>query len=601
MRITRSGAVLLVLAVTPVLVGLVAPAGADERDPERDTEKVPVAVGSGGGLATVDADVTRIGYEVLAAGGTATDAAVAAAAAIGVAEPYAAGIGGGGFFMHYDGETGEISTIDGREAAPARMRPDSFVDPATGEVLDFDRAVTSGLSVGAPGTVATWERALQNWGARDFADALAPSARLARDGFVVDQTFHDQTASNAERFRLFPASAELFLPDGEPPAVGSRFTNPDLADTYTELGERGAAWFYRGRLATEVARAAARPQVDPDATIPVARGLLTPGDLARYRVEDREPTHSTYRGLDVYGMAPPSSGGSTVGEALNILDRFTLSPADPVQATHLSLEASRLAFADRNRYIGDPGFVDVPLDGLLSPEFAAQRACLIDPQQAAPGPVAPGDPAAGPDCRAAAPRIDAQREGPSTTHLVVSDRWGDVVAYTLTIEQTGGSGITVPGRGFLLNNELTDFDIAPPAPGEPLPANAPDGGKRPRSSMSPTLVLDSGEPVLAVGSPGGATIITTVLQILVGRIDLGMTLPEAVAAPRLSQQNRAETLAEPAVLDGPLGAALARYGHQLSPGGRIGNAAGLEFLDDGRVRYVAEPTRAEGGSAMALP
>jgi len=583
-----------ILAVAPLLAALLT-AGATT-EPGGDT----TASGAGGGVATVDADATRIGLEVLGRGGTAADAAVAAAAALGVTEPYSAGVGGGGLFVHFDAGTGEVSTLDGREAAPAAMAPDSFVDPATVEVLEFETAVSSGLSVGIPGTPATWEQALDRWGHLDLAEALAPAADLAHYGFVVDEEFRGQTGQNEERFRTFPDTAELFLPGDALPEIGSTFTNPALADTYDELGKRGVEWLYDGELGQEVAATAAQPP----STAPVPAGLMTPDDLAAYEVVEREPTVSDYRGLKIYGMAPPSSGGSTVAEALNILETFPVG--DPAQALHLYLEASRLAYADRNRFVGDPAFVDVPLDALLSDGFAAQRACLIDPARAATSPVPAGDPFAGGDC-ATAPAAPQGSEGPSTTHLVTADRWGDVVSYTLTIEQTGGSGITVPGRGFLLNNELTDFDIAPPAAGEPLPANAPDGGKRPRSSMAPTIVLDDGAPLLAVGSPGGATIITTVLQTLVNRLDLGMTLPEAVAATRLSQRNGATTEAEPAFLDGPLRVELEAYGHAFvpapttfSPTPEIGAVAALEFLDNGEVQYVAEPERRGSGSAGAL-
>jgi gamma-glutamyltranspeptidase/glutathione hydrolase len=605
-RTRRAVRGLAVLALTPVLAGLLTTTTAAAAGDEGGEA---LAAGSGGGVATVDANATRIGLEVLAAGGTAADAAVAAAAALGVSEPYSSGIGGGGFFLHYNAETGEVSTIDGRETAPAAMEPDSFLDPETGEPLPFDRAVTSGLSVGVPGTLATWAEALERWGSLDLAEALAPAEELAREGFVVDETFRSQTAQNEERFRAFPATAELFLPGGELPDVGSVFTNPELADTYAELAKRGTDWFYEGELAEEIAATASDPPVDPAADIPVAPGLMTPADLAAYEAIERAPTHVDYRGVDVYGMGPPSSGGSTVGEALNILEQFALSADEPAQVLHYYLEASRFAYADRNEYLADTDFVDVPLDALLSDEYAAQRACLIDPKQAATSPVPPGDPTAeGKDpCAAASSGGEAGSEGPSTTHLVTADRWGNVVSYTLTIEQIGGSGITVPGRGFLLNNELTDFTRTPPEPGEPLPANAPAGGKRPRSSMAPTIVLAEGEPFLAVGSPGGSTIITTVLQVLVNRLDLGMTLPEAVVAPRASQRNTEETIAEAAFLESDLRSVLESYGHRFAPvpeaygpAREIGAVTALEFLDDGQTLYVAEPERRGGGTAMAL-
>jgi len=585
----------ILAVVLPLLAVLVAcPSG----DPPA------TATGRGGGVVTVDPDASRVGLEVLQRGGSAADAAVAAAAALGVSEPYSAGLGGGGFFVHYDAQTGAVTTLDGRETAPAAMTPTSFVDPATGQALPMDRAVTSGLSVGVPGTPALWAQALRRFGTLSLAEALAPAARLARDGFVVDAEFRGQTAQNERRFRAFPATAAIYLPGGALPEIGSKLTNPDLAATYDELGRRGTDWLYHGELGAQVAATAAAPPVDPAAGLPVAPGLMTPADLAAYSVVERAPTRVGYRGLEVVGMGPPSSGGSTVGEALNLLERFDLA-ADPERVLHLYLEASRIAYADRNRWVADPAFVDVPLDGLLSDEYAARRACAIDPNRAAAGKIAAGDPVAvGPACPVAAAPVPQGREGTSTTHLVVADATGDVVTYTLTIEQTGGSAVTVPGRGFLLNNELTDFDFAVPPPGGALPANAPAGGKRPRSSMAPTIVLRDGRPLLALGSPGGATIITTVLQILVNRLDLGMTLPEAVAAPRISQRNAAATEAEPAFDPGPL----MRYGQVFvpapatySPNAEIGAVTALEFLGDGRVRYVAEPSRRGSGAAMALP
>lgn len=588
------------LLALPLVAGLVA-CGTDEPPPG-------TATGRGGGVATVDEDATRIGLDVLARGGTAADAAVAAAAALGVTEPYSAGIGGGGFLVHYDAESGAVTAIDGRETAPAAMTATSFVDPATGAALEMPRAVTSGLSVGVPGTPATWSEALQRFGTLSLAEALAPAAQLARDGFVVDEEFRGQTQQNEQRFRAFPATAALYLPDGALPELGAKLPNPELAATYEELGRQGVGWLYTGGLGAEVAATAAAPPVDPAAGLLVAPGLMTPADLAAYAVAVREPTRTTYRQWEIVGMPPPSSGGSTVGEALNILERFDLGAMGSDEALHHYLEASRLAYADRGRFLGDPAFVDVPLEGLLAKDFAARRACGIDPERAAPGKVPPGDPAAvtGPECPAAAGVVAPDsHEGPSTTHLVTADRSGDVVSYTLTIEQTGGSGITVPGRGFLLNNELTDFDFADltAAPAQPLPANAPGPGKRPRSSMAPTLVLQDGRPLIALGSPGGATIITTVLQTLVNRLDLGMTLPEAVAAPRLSQRNAPTTEAEPAFdtsgLEG-FGQSFVPAPTTFSPTPEIGAVTALELLGDGRVRYVAEPVRRGGGSAMAL-
>jgi gamma-glutamyltranspeptidase/glutathione hydrolase len=313
-----------------------------------------------------------------------------------------------------------------------------------------------------------------------------------------------------------------------------------------------------------------------------------------------------YRGLDVFGMAPSSSGGSTVGEALNILeaapDWDTLSTT---QKYHWFLEASRFAFADRGRWLGDPAYVDVPLSGLLSQSFANERAALIDPAKAQPGAVPAGDPRAHAGASSVTRSHAATASEPlrSTTHLTVADAQGTVVAYTFTIESTGGNGIVVPGWGFLANNELTDFDYA-----TPTAANAPAGGKRPRSSIAPTIVQRDGVPVLAVGSPGGSTIITTVLQILLERFDLGKSLPAAIAAPRAAQRNGATTQAEPAFIESPAGQALAgQFGHAfvtpaLTPptNGQIGAATGIELLPGGGFLAAAEPVRRGGGSAQVV-
>ncbi|GAB3134115.1 gamma-glutamyltransferase [Microbispora hainanensis] len=553
--------------------------------------KRPVAEGHGGAVATVDLDASRAALSVLRQGGNAMDAAVAGAAALGVTEPYSAGLAGGGFIVYYDAGKRKVTTIDGRETAPRAMPSTAF------EGIPFDEAVTSGLSVGVPGSVAQWDLALRRYGTMSLRQVLRPAIEVAEKGFVVDQTFHDQTEQNTARFADFTSTASLYLPGGQPPPVGSVFRNPDLARTYRELGIRGPDWLYGGGLGREIVATVKKPPVRKGATRNVRTGLMEVSDLRAYRALERPPSKVTYKGLGVYGMAPPSSGGSTVGEALKILEAL------PKVGLHEYLEASRLAFADRNAYVGDPAYVNVPLDQLLSDGFAKERACLIGPRAMA-HPAAPGSPDGSygpcPSGASGGSAPEEKKEGPETTHLVVTDRWGDVAAYNITIEQTGGSGIVVPGRGILLNNELTDFTFGP-APGDP---NLPAPGKRPRSSMAPTIVLKDGRPLLAVGSPGGSTIITTVLQILLNRLDFGMSLPEAVAAPRASQRNTAATQAEPAFAD-RYGPELTALGHTLTdvpgpPVGEIGAATGLEFLRDGRVQAVAEPGRRGGGSALVV-
>jgi len=570
--LTRSA--LGVVAILSVLL-LAAPPGLAARP---TPAKQATAVGAGGAAASVDPIATMVAIDILRRGGNAIDAAVAAAAALGVVEPFSCGVGGGGFMVLYSARDGHVYTLDGRETAPAAFRPDTFIDPATGRPISFAEGVTSGLGVGVPGTPRVWEQALARFGTIPLAEALAPSIGIARGGFEVDQTFHDQVASNSSRFQDFSSTRALYLPDGQAPAVGSIFRNPDLARTYQQLAGHGMDAFYGGDVASAIVTTVQHPPLVPGVTRIVRPGLMTAQDLAAYRAILRAPTDVHYRGYEVFSMGPPSSGGSTVGEALKILEGYNLGSLSRAEALYLMLEASKLAFADRNRYLGDPDFVNVPLQGLLSDGYAAQRRALIG-ATALTVPVPPGDPT---------PFHPAS----STTHLTVSDRFGNVVSYTFTIEQIGGSGIVVPGNGFLLNNELTDFNFVPGT------ANSPAGGKRPRSSMAPTIVLQDGKPLLALGSPGGATIITTVLQLLLERLDLGRTLPGAIATARLSQRNSATTQAEPAFLATPERTALVARGEAFSSTPEIGAATGIEFLAGGLVLAAAEPVRRGGGSAM---
>jgi gamma-glutamyltranspeptidase/glutathione hydrolase len=581
-----------------LVLGLVVPAGTAL------ARSQATAIGTGGAAASVDRDATHAAINVLRHGGNAIDAAIAANATLGVTEPYVAGIGGGGFMTIYLAHDHRIVTIDGRETAPAAFPQDAFIDPSTGQPIPFSpERVTSGLAVGVPGTLATWAQAAQRFGTMPLSRLLEPAIDTARDGFVVDQTFHDQTDQNRSRLDAFSSSRSYFLTsDGQAPAVGTVLRNPDLARAYELIARDGPTAFYGGPIGAAVADTAQHPPLAPGANpgFPVRPGYMTSADVSNYSAPLRDPTHVRYRGLDVYGMPPPSSGGSTVGEALNILEGFDMSTSDRALALHRYLEVSRLSFADRNRWVGDPDFEQVPLDGLLSKDFATERRCLIGPT-AATGPVAAGDPFPPYDatCESGGDNPATDTEGTSTNHLTVVDREGNVVSYTSTIEQIAGTAIAVPGWGFLLNNELTDFDPAPPSPGAPDP-NLPAGGKRPRSSMAPTVVLDDGRPLLAVGSPGGSTIITTVLQILLDRFDFGMSLPDAIAAPRASQRNTSTTTAEQAFAD-LYGSELSnRFGQSLTSTPEIGAATGVELLPGGALQAAAEPVRRGGGDAEVV-
>lgn len=598
----RLAAVTAAVTMSVTSGAVISPAFADPLE----TKKTATATGYGGAVSTVDPEASAAAIEVLREGGNAADAAVAAAATLGVTEPYSAGIGGGGYFLFYNAKTGKVGTIDGRETAPAAMPRNAFIDPATGKPYNFTpELVTSGVSVGVPGTPATWERALKRWGTLDLDDALEPAIEVADRGFLVDETFRQQTKDNQVRFEAFTSTSKLFLPGGDAPAVGSIFKSPDLAKTYRLLADKGTRAFYQGQLAKEIVAAVKAPPKTATTKLPVPAGHMTTADLAAYRALDQAPTHVEYRGLDVYGMAPSSSGGTTVGESLNILDTFNLSAMSTPDALHHYLEASALAFADRGKYLGDPAFVDVPTRALTDPLFGKERSCRIDPKRAAVKPVAPGDvstydgvcPAA-----AAAPADEKDTENISTTNLTVADKWGNVVEYTLTIEQTGGSGIVVPGRGFLLNNELTDFSTVY----DPKDPNRIEPGKRPRSSMSPTIILKDEEPFLALGSPGGSTIITTVLQTIMNRVDRGMSISEAVAAPRAAQRNTANISAEQEFIDAyaadlePRGHVFAKAGDSFTSLPEIGAATAIEFKRDGRMVAAAEPVRRGGGSAMVV-
>ncbi len=560
--------------------------------------KVPVAKGSGGAVASVDEDASRIGIEVLRQGGNAVDAAVATAAALGVTEPFSAGIGGGGFMVIYLHDQDRIITLDGREEAPAAVTADLFRDPENpvGENLPFfPNRISSGLAVGVPGTPLNWETALSRYGTLSLSQALTPAIELAESGFSVDETFAQQVEGNQERFGAFTSTSQLYLPNGVPPLVGTRFRNPDIAMTYRLLASQGVNSFYRGEIAQAIVDTVQSPPVVDEPPFTVQPGAMTLGDLDRYEVRVRPPVVSDYRGYRFYGMGLPSSGGITVAQTLERLESSVLSSLDRHEALHRVIEAERLAFCDRNAYLGDPEYVDVPLTGLLNPHYIASREL---PARASEPCTTPGNPLPhqtdpSPSLTQAADSAIANaQEGLSTTHLVTADQFGNVVSYTLTIESTGGSGIVVPGYGFILNNELTDFDTAVPHP------NAPEPGKRPRSSMAPTIAFAPDGRVLAFGSPGGSTIITTVVGIATNLIDFDMPLSEAISAPRLSQRNVSSTTVEPIEADDMT--ALMQLGHQFRVVDEIGAATGLEILPDGNIQAVAELSRRGGGAAMAV-
>ncbi|HEY1641871.1 MAG TPA: gamma-glutamyltransferase family protein [Streptosporangiaceae bacterium] len=574
------------------------------------TAKQPVATGTGGGVASMDLNASRAGINVLKHGGNAIDAAVATASTLGVTIPFVAGPGGGGFMVIYLARTHQIVTINGRETCPAACTTSMFTDPKTGQPLGYDYASDQPLATGVPSMVATWAQALKRYGRRSLGADLQPAIQVARRGFRVNADFRQLTQSELPELQAYPASRKLLLTKaGNPLPVGSRLTNPDLARTYRLLARHGPSYLYDGPLGRAVVQADDHPVLTPGQSVVQLPGIMKASDLRAYRARVQAPTHVRYHGLNIYSMAAPSSSGTTVGEALNILSKWNLAAEPRATALFHYLEASRLSYADRNAYVGDPRYVRVPQHALLSKAFAATRACLIH-HTALTSPAAPGNPVppyAG--CsKSGTTAAPVTAEGLHTNNIVTEDKWGNIVAYTNTINFFGGSGETVPGYGFLLNNEMTDFDFAPPSSGAADP-NLPAGGKQPRSSMGPVIALRGGQPVFSVGAAGGSTIIETILQTILNHVDLRMSLPAALAAPRVAQTNSATSLAEPDFYTSALAGKLtSKFGEQFTEAtGPIlpldfypGDATALQILRHGRVRTIAEPVRLGGGSALVV-
>lgn len=603
----------LAVALAAGLLGCSGPTTSVTSQPRTGQASPAFAQGSGGSVVSDTVQSTQAGIDVLKSGGTAADAAVAVASVLGVTDPLVAGLGGGGYLVYYEAKTGKTSTIDGRETARAADTAELFLDQATGKPLTTQQANVGGIAVGVPGQLALWQRAIDRWGKQDLASALKPAITVAEQGFPVTTALRNQIADSQRTFGTFSTTAAAYLPEGKPVEAGQNLKNPDLAQTYRTIAEQGPDAFYRGAIGQSVIDAVAKPPVAEGKT--ASTGTMTMADLSSYTALDAEPIRSTYRGFDVYGMGSSSSGGVTVGEALKILEQFPLKDESRSTATMRFLEASKLAFADRNAYVGDRASVNVPDEVLLSEDFAKSRSCLIDPAKALPAPQ-PAGALNAVGCSVPVASGTEAVEGQQTNHFVVSDAEGNVASYTNTINFFGGSGILVPGRGFLLNNELTDFDFTASAPGADDP-NLPAPGKRPRSSMSPTIVLKDGKPYLALGSPGGSTIITTVLQVLMNRIDFGLPLADAVAAPRASQRNGATTLIEPAFEKLPEAEAAKAAGYTFvvaptpdqNPASvtppTIGVVAAVEFGlpgsgAEGKITAVGETERRGGTSAQVV-
>ena len=461
----------------------------------------------------------QVGADILRRGGNAVDAAVATGFAMAVTYPRAGNIGGGGFMVIHSAERNEDVTIDYRETAPAATTPQIFL--GSDGKPDAAKSRDSALGVGVPGTVAGLTLALEKYGSGQFtlAQLLEPAISLARDGFIVGDDLADTLPGWHRRLARWPSSAKLFShPDGTPLGEGDRLTQSDLAETLSAVAAQGARGFYEGAVADRLAKA-----------VSDAGGIMTPADLKAYQAVIRAPVRGTYRGYDIVSMPLPSSGGVVLVETLNILEGFQL--ADLKQGSpaslHLLIEAMKRAYADRARYLGDPDFVNAPIETLTAKDYAARLRAGISTARATPSKDLVSAPA-------------APREGTNTTHFSVVDSRGNAVSNTYTLNFSYGVGLVAEGTGVLLNNELDDFTAAVGASNayglvgfEP---NLPGPGKRPLSSMSPTIVLKDGKPVLVTGSPGGSRIISTVLQVIVNVLDYRMDVAAAVAAPRLHHQ-----------------------------------------------------------------
>ncbi len=473
-------------------------------------------------VAAANSLAVDAGYDMLERGGSAVDAAIAVQMVLNLVEPQSSGIGGGAFLLHFAAADQSVRAYDGRETAPAGARPDDFL-AADGRPAGFFDAVIGGRSVGVPGVLRVLQLAHRRHGRLPWAVLFEPAIRLAEGGFPISRRLHSLLAQVRIRAPDSPARRHFYGEDGYPKPVGSVLRNPDLAATLRVIAASGAEAFYRGDAARDIAMAT-RATINP--------GRLSEQDLAGYRAREREPLCGAYRLWRICGMPPPSSGGTTVLEILGMLERHPLARMPrTIQAVHLIAEAGRLAYADRDRYLADPDFFEVPVQGLLDRRYLAERAALISPARSL-GRAVPGEPAR---ARAAQLADDAAPELAATSHLSIVDALGNAVSMSTSIEFAFGSQIMV--RGFLLNNQMTDFSFLPERDGRPV-ANRIEPGKRPRSAMSPTMVFDRhGRLLMVLGSAGGSAIINHVVKTLIASLDWGMDLQDAVSLSNFGSRN----------------------------------------------------------------
>jgi gamma-glutamyltranspeptidase/glutathione hydrolase len=526
-----------------------------------------------GMVASQEALATEVGLDILEAGGNAVDAGVAVGFALAVTLPRAGNLGGGGFMLVRDATSNETVAIDFREMAPAAATRDMYLD-SEGNV-DEQRARYSYLSVGVPGTVAGMALALERYGSMTLKEVVAPAISLAQRGIPVTEDLAISLRAAKEQFAASPESMKIFFkPDSEPFAIGDTLVQQDLATSLRAIADEGPGAFYQGEIAAKIV-----------ADMAENGGLITADDLKNYKAVVREPVRGEYRGYEIVSMPPPSSGGIHVIQMLNMLEHFPIAElgSNSAATIHRMAESMKLAYADRAEYLGDTDFVDVPISGLISKDYAAELVKRIDLERARPAAeIKPGDP--------------APYESDQTTHYSVMDSEGNVVSTTYTINFSYGTGLTAAGTGILLNNEMDDFSAKPGVPnaygligGE---ANAIEPAKRPLSSMTPTIVLKGGAPFLVTGSPGGSRIITTVLQLIMNVVDHGMNIAEATMTPRIHHQWLPDELRVEEGISPDTARLLEALGHTVSVQSSMGSTQSIMETED--TLYGYSDTRRRG-------
>ena len=560
-------------STAPAAVQQTSAAAAASAAYDFDMDVFHPVVANNGMVATEQELASRIGLDILKAGGNAVDAAVGIGFALAVALPNAGNLGGGGFMMVHDAKTGKSVALDFREVAPLKATRNMYLDDK-GNVIN-GKSLYTHYAVGVPGTVAGMEHALKKWGTMPLDKVIAPSIALAEKGFPVSETLAKILRQEQKNMGKWPATTEIFWKDGAPLKRGDLLVQKDLAQSMRLIAQQGAKAFYEGAIAQKIAAE----------TAPHA-GAVTLQDLREYKVAEREPVRGTYRGYEVVTMPPPSSGGTHLVQILNMLEQWPLAQwgQNSAQTLHHMAESSKLAYADRSEYLGDPDFVKIPLKGLTSKRYAESLAKTIDPNRARPAKeIKPGQP--------------QPYESDQTTHYSVVDKAGNAVAVTYTLNTNFGSGIVAKGTGILLNNEMDDFAAKPGVAnayglvgGD---ANAVAAKKRPLSSMTPTLVLKDGKPTLVTGSPGGARIITTVLQTVVNTIDFGNNPAEAAAAPRVHHQWTPDELRVEKGLSPDTLALLKQRGHNIAVKPSMGRTQTIQ-IRNGMLYGYSDPRNPDG-------